>query len=104
MGSVEAADATGAAGVPGDVNTHRGQQFGQAALYTLLSAAGSLLGNVGNHSQVFLPSGGAGIGTLFAQQAQSLQPTIRIPSGTIVHVYATRPLPMRPYAEIAAHD
>ncbi len=102
-GPAEGADAMGAAGTPGDVQSHRGAQFGQAALYTMLSAVGSLVGNIGNHSQVFAPAISGGIGTVFAQQAQSLQPTISIPQGTVVHVYATRALALRPYAEIS-HD
>jgi type IV secretory pathway VirB10-like protein len=102
-GPAEGADAMGAAGTPGDVQSHKGAQFGQAALYTLLSAVGSLVGNIGNHSQIFAPAVSGGIGTVFAQQAQSLQPTISIPQGTVVHVYATHPLALRPYAEIS-HD
>ena len=102
LGSQAGADPMGAPGNPGDVNTHRGRAFGQAALYSLLSAATTALGNIGNHGTSFA-FGASQLGQVLFENAEALRPTVTLPAGTIVHVYPSQPLVMRPYAEIA-HD
>ncbi len=102
LGSLAGADPMGAPGNPGDVNTHRGRAFGQAALYSLLGAATTALGNIGNHGTSFA-FGASQLGQVLFENAEALRPTVTLPAGTIVHVYPSQPLIMRPYAEIA-HD
>ena len=69
MGTQSGTDALGGAGLSGSVNTHAGRVFGSAVLYTLLGAAGTALGNIGNHGTTDRPRRNLGDGAIRAERA-----------------------------------
>lgn len=86
-----ALDASGAVGVPGDVDRHFFQNFGSSLL---LSVVGALPAAAGAGSTVII-GGGAAAQSAASQAAQSggrIPPTIRVPVGTPIQVFTARDL------------
>jgi type IV secretion system protein VirB10 len=89
-----ATDEMGNTGASGQVNTHAGKAFGQAALYTLLSG----IGNAFSRSNTVVLGGGSMTQGL-VQQPQAIKPDVYIQEGSRVDIVASRDLPFDAYSE-----
>jgi type IV secretory pathway VirB10-like protein len=94
IGRQQSSDMMGAAGIPGHVDSHQGQNLGKFIIYTLVSGLGNAIGRVS-----YL--GGTSLGTEFAQNSQEIKPTITVEPNTDMDVYLSEPLrDLRPWSEI----
>jgi type IV secretory pathway VirB10-like protein len=94
MGSNEAAGAKGEAGLPGVVDTHSGRAFGNAALYSMLDAAGNLISSSINRNREVISVNTA---TQAVQPAKQAAPTLHLYSGSSFVVLVSRDLPLDEY-------
>ena len=96
IGAQSATGAQGETGLGGRVNSGLGKALGQAALYTLLGAAGNALGNLTIHGATTIGLGGTSVTGQFVPGAQTVRPTIYANPGDPVDVVLARDLPMEP--------
>lgn len=86
-----ATDETGQAGLSGRVDRHYSQRYGPAALLSLISGVAGSIGG-GSSSTVVVGSTASGAASQALQTDGQIPPTIRLPQGTPIQVFAARDL------------
>jgi type IV secretion system protein VirB10 len=87
-----AADAAGAAGVPGEVDHHFFRRFGSALLLSIVGALPTLSGNSSSTVVIGTNSQAQNAASQALQSDARIAPTIRVPIGTPIQVFTTRDL------------
>lgn len=86
-----AIDETGQAGLSGRVDRHYAQRYGPAALLSLISGVAGSIGG-GSSSTVVVGSTASGAASQALQTDGKIPPTVRLPQGAPIQVFAARDL------------
>jgi type IV secretion system protein VirB10 len=97
-------DTLGRAGLAGKVDRHFLQRFGSAILLSVISAGGQILAAESGGSQVVITSSAEAYGVAEAalQGSINIPPTIKIPQGAPIRIFAARDLIFPLYEETDA--
>ena len=96
MGEAQGSGLKGESGMSASVDTHAGRAFGNAMLYTMLTAAGNIASDAVNRRSTVIDIGSA---TQSIQEPTRQPPTMHLYPGTLFNIEVTQDLPLGKYAE-----